>query len=198
MLQMVTKRETNTSTVLVFLALAGTTLVCGRIARAEVPFAPSKDISNGTVSGVTSLVAGAINGDGRADVVVIEGGKHAGNRETFAWFQAPAQNEGDWLRREFKPDVKLRPFLGAARLADMDGDGDLDLIVSSDMHSGGKAEADAFVFINPRPDGSAAGPWRAFKLNDATLALHHINDMEIADMDGDEKPDVVCRSLEPN
>lgn len=198
MLDAITKWKGGLTPVSPFLVLVWAAFVCVDDARSEVPFAAPRDISDGSVSGVTSLVAGDIDGDGRADVVVIEGGKHAGNRKTIAWFQAPARNDGDWRRHEFEPNVKLRPFLGAARLADMDGDGDLDLVVSSDMHSGGEAEADLFVFVNPRPNANAAGPWRAYQINDATLALHHINDMEIGDMDGDGKPDVICRSLEPN
>ena len=173
-------------------------IVYGSDAGVSIPFAAPKDISEASVSGVTSLVAGDINGDGRADVVVIEGGKTRGSRKTFAWFDAPAQNEDNWVRHDFKTDAPLRHFLGAARLADMDGDGNLDLVVSSDMHSGDTAEADVFVFSNPRPRLSAAHPWRAYRVNDVTLSLHHINDMEIADMDGDGKLDVVCRSLLPN
>ena len=166
---------------------------------AEIPqFAAPRDIAGGSISGITSLVAGDIDGDGRADVVAIEGGKHAGGRKTFAWFEAPADLEDDWQRHEFRTDVVLRPFLGAARLADMDQDSDLDLIVSSDMHSGAKMEADLFVFRNPRPQTSAADIWQAYRINSDTLRLHHINDMEIADMDGDGKQDVICRSLEPN
>ena len=110
------------------LVLAWAALARDDNARAEVPFAAPKDISNGSVSGVTSLVAGDLNGDGRADVVVIEGGKHAGGRKTFAWFEVPSQDDSDWPRHDFETDVKLRPFLGAARLADMDGDGDLDVV----------------------------------------------------------------------
>lgn len=164
----------------------------------EVPFAAPRDISGGGVSGITSLVAGDIDGDGRADVVAIEGGKHANGRRAFAWFEAPPSREDTWRRHDFQVDVALRPFLGAACLADMDGDGDLDLIVSSDMHSGGTMAADVFVFRNPRPATSADDTWQAYRLNETTLRLHHINDMAIADLDGDGKQDVVCRSLEPN
>jgi len=56
--------------------------------RADLPFAASEDISNGSVLGITSLVAGDINGDELVDVIAIEGGKHANGRKTFAWFEA--------------------------------------------------------------------------------------------------------------
>ena len=164
---------------------------------AQVPFAEAKDIANGGVSGVSSLDVADINGDGRGDVVVIEGGKHAGGRKTFAWFAAPAQVQGNWTRHEFGNDTQLRSFLGAAKLADIDGDSNVDLVVSSDNHSGGSKQADVYVYVNPGP-GNVTSAWSYHRVTSSTLALHHINDMEIADMDGDGKLDIVTRSLSPN
>ena len=164
---------------------------------AQVPFAAEVDAASGDVQGVTSMDAGDLNGDGRADIVVIEGGRNAGGRMTFSWFEAPASIQGNWVRREFGNDSQLRPFLGAAKLADMDGDSDLDLVVSSDNHSGGSQQADVYVYENPGP-GSVTGSWSFHRVTPSTLSLHHINDMEIADMDGDGKLDIVTRSLSPN
>lgn len=164
---------------------------------AQTDFANEIDLASGSVSGVSSLVAGDINGNGRGDVVVIEGGRHASGRMTLAWFASPSSAQGNWTRHEFGNDQQLRLFLGSAQLFDMDGDNDLDLIISSDNHSGGAREADLYVYQNP---GTAAvtSSWPVHRVTPQTLALHHINDMEIADLDGDNKPDIIARSLQPN
>ena len=164
----------------------------------EVSFKQPKDIAGGTVLGLSSMDAGDIDNDGLIDVVAVEGGKHAGGRKTFAWFKAPEDTQGTWQQFDVNPGAPLRLFLGAAKLADMDGDQDLDLIVSSDHHSGGSKEADVFVFINPKPNGQATSPWNWHKASGSSLPYHHINDMEIEDMDGDGKLDIVVRSLQPN
>ena len=164
----------------------------------EVSFKPPKDIAGGGVSGLSGMDAGDIDNDGLIDVVAIEGGKHAGGRKTFAWFKAPTDTQGTWQRFDVNPSAPLRSFLGAVKLADMDRDGDLDLIVSSDNHSGGRKEASVFVFINPKPNGQTSNIWNWHKANGSSLPYHHINDMEIEDMDGDGKLDIVVRSLQPN
>ena len=154
-------------------------------------------MSNGSVVGVSSLDVGDLNGDGRGDVIAIEGGKHNSGIKTFAWFAAPASIGGTWTRHNFNNSSQLRSFLGSAKVADMDGDGDIDLVVSSDNHSGGSKQADLYVYINPGA-GSMNGSWSFQRVTPSTLALHHINDMEIADMDGDGKRDIIVRSLSPN
>jgi hypothetical protein len=173
-------------------------LFISTIIAAEVSFRTPKDIAHGSISGVSSMDAGDIDGDGLVDVVVAEGGKHAGSRKTFAWFKAPTITQNAWQQFNVNPDAPLSVFLGSVKLADMDGDGDLDLIVSSDNHSGNKMEANIFVFINPMPAGQAKDSWHWQKANPTPLPYHHINDMEITDLDNDGLLDIIVRSLEPN
>lgn len=161
-----------------------------------VAFADPVDIAAGSVLGVSSLDAGDIDGDGLVDVAVIEGGKHA-TGETFAWFEAPSDEGGAWTRHEFNPAAPLKAFLGSAKLVDIDNDGDNDLVMSSDNHSGTVKDADVLVFVNPLPTGDVTGSWDYEYLCDGE-PWHHINDMEVADLDNDGLIDVVVRSLDPN
>lgn len=161
-----------------------------------VPFTEPVDISRGSVKGVSSLDARDIDGDGLIDVAVIEGGKHATGK-TFAWFKASKNARGTWRRYDFNPSAPLKLFLGSAKLVDVDNDQDTDLVVSSDNHSGGKKDTDVIVFINPLPDGDVYGTWK-YTFVARGLPYHHVNDMEVADMDNDGKMDIVVRSLEPN
>ena len=161
-----------------------------------VPFAAPHDLSNGTVTGISSLDAADLNGDGKADIAIICGGIHA-KGSYFCWYAAPECVDGDWVRHDFNPQAPLKRFLGAARFADMDGDGDIDLVVSSDMHSGETRDCDVFVLVNPLPEKAASEAW-SWHVVTRGRNWHHINDMELTDMDGDGKMDIITRSLEPN
>lgn len=162
-----------------------------------IDFVAELDVSSGSVSGVSSLDAADIDGDGLVDVLALEGGKHAGDRVTFAWFESPADPSTDaWARHDLNRPDPFRPFIGAAKLGDIDGDGDPDLVVSMDNHSGGTRSAYLYAMINPRP-GDVTADWTVHTIA-SDLAVHHINDMELADLDGDDRLDVIVRALEPN
>ena len=163
---------------------------------AQVPFAAPKDASQGTANGVQVMDAGDLNGDGRADVVALCGGIHA-NSSIFAWFKAPSTISGTWTKYNINPSNPLRRFLGSCKLADFDGDGDLDLALSSDMHSGDVMAADIYIYVNPGP-ANVQGTWSYVRVTPSTMPWHHINDMEVKDMDDDGKLDIICRSLQPN
>lgn len=184
------------------IGLAGALLliaVCSTLARADGPveFSAPVDITRGAVDGVSALDVQDLDGDGLMDLAVFEGGKHAGGRVTFAWFKAPSDISGDWVRLEFTRPSPFRPFIGAAKLGDVDGDGDYDLVVSMDNHSGATKSAYLYWLENPRPEHSATADWQVRTVA-SNLPVEHINDMALADMDRDGRLDVVIRSLTPN
>ncbi|MBD3392481.1 MAG: hypothetical protein GF410_10730, partial [Chitinivibrionales bacterium] len=173
-----------------------TVLLSSGLSFCAVSFASPKDVSDGFADGVQAMDAADLNNDGFGDVLAVCGGKHA-NSSIFAWFEAPGSIQGVWHRHDINPDHPLRSFLGSCALADFDSDGDMDLAVSSDNHSGSVKEADVYVFENPGP-AAVAGTWSYHRVTESTQPWHHINDMCVDDMDGDGKPDIICRSLEPN
>ena len=151
------------------------------------------DVNAGTF-GHSAVDAGDINKDGLTDILLVGGSAH-GAGKVFAWVEQKAN--GSWVKHNVNTNKSLRKFLGSAKLADFDGDGDLDIAISSDRHSGSTKEAEVWVFINPGKD-KVTQNWAFEQVTSKTMPWHHINDMEIADMDDDGKLDIVCRSLEPN
>jgi hypothetical protein len=75
------------------------------------------------ISGVTSVNIADLNNDQLPDIAGFEGGKHAQGRQLFAWYEAPG-----WTRHEFDPDFKPGPFTGDSEFADVDNDGDMDIV----------------------------------------------------------------------
>ena len=147
------------------------------------------------ISGVTTVNIADLNNDWLPDIAGFEGGKHAQGRQLFAWYAAP-----DWTRHEFDPDFKPGPFTGDSEFADVDNDGDLDLILPEDKHSGNlELPANLYWFENPFiPTGNAATVWKKHAIDTDIADGFHLGDVEVAFLDGDDKIDVVVRHLGNN
>ncbi len=169
---------------------SGVDLGCGN--DPAVPFKKEQDVSVGKITGLSALDLADVNGDGRLDIGVFEGGKHGKGGVNFAWLEAPA-GAGAWTQHNLPKPSPFKPFIGAAKFGDVNKDGKPDVVVSMDEHSGAPPSAYIYWLQNP----GASGTWTIHKIA-SNLAVEHINDMELADMDGDGKLDVVVRSLSPN
>jgi hypothetical protein len=180
-----------------------TVLKCCAFVVLFMAFAPVKNhgqdfriiIPDPDISGVTTVNIADLNNDKLPDIAAFEGGKHAGGRQLFAWYEAP-----DWIRHEFDPAFHPGPFTGDSEFADVDNDGDMDLILPEDKHSGNlELPANLYWFENPFiPGGNAVQVWKKHVIDSHIPNGLHLGDMDVAFLDGDDKIDVIVRHLGNN
>ncbi len=155
----------------------------------SLTFAPPKDVAAGQISGISALAVADFDQDGQVDVAVFEGGAHAGGRTTFAWLQ---KSNEVWQKHELELPDGADDFIGAAKAADIDSDGDMDLVWSNDGHSTGPIKI--FTTLNPGRE-LVYQPWESKMI--ATIEGFHANDMRIVDLDQNGNLDVIIRHKGP-
>jgi hypothetical protein len=115
-----------------------------------------------------------VNGDGRQDVVLAPSESEDGK---FAWYEAAKPKTGPWIEHVIDPSVS---YFHTFKAADMDGDGDLDL-VTAEMHQ--SADPDEVSVYRNQGGGLA---WTQQVIG--TAGSHNLR---IADIDADGDVDVV-------
>jgi hypothetical protein len=115
--------------------------------------------------------AGDLDGDGRADLLAAS----ASGGGTW-WYRAPGWSKHLLAEGGFTTDMAV---------GDIDGDGCLDVVIPEN-------EAGLLWLQNPLSEGRdpASGPWKAHNISPLGAAMH---DVELADLDGDGRLDVVTR-----
>jgi hypothetical protein len=119
------------------------------------------------------LAVGDIDGDGCTDVV------GSIDEHDLHWFANPCDGSGDWTAH---PLGATENWADRAQLADIDGDGRLDLVVSDE--NGEDDGAGTFWFASP---SDPTEPWE--RRDVATQGS--TNAMSVYDVDGDGRPDIV-------
>ncbi len=125
-------------------------------------------------------MAGDIDGDGLPDVVIA--GK--GPSEPLTWYRYP-----DW--RATVIAVSTEEWSNDGKLGDIDGDGDLDIVLPDARVS----PDNVFWFENPRPSGDPADGSR-WKRHSIGYTKEWCKDIHVADLDGDGRLDVAARPAE--
>ena len=130
-------------------------------------------------SGNTGVVGtGDFNGDGINDVAIaIENG--------FVWYPGPDFAGADESRIG---DGSGRSYGGTA--IDMNDDGWPDLVASDGAINSGPGRL--WLFVHPGSAAAASDPWERIEIY--TEDVWHQNDLEVIDMDGDARLDVVIRT----
>lgn len=143
-----------------------------------VPFSPQQTISADTV-GALSAFAGDLDRDGDLDIVTVgQGDLFGGEPSEVAWHEK--LGNGSFASAQSIATYSTGPL--SVRAADIDCDGDLDLVVASVV--------DSKIDWRENLDGEGAfGPSRSISASAGT-----VRSVFIADMDRDGDPDVLAAS----
>ena len=125
----------------------------------------------------TKITSGDWNGDGRADLLV---GSSSGR--IYAYENQNSETESNWVRREFLAFAPNQRRYSAPTLADLDGDGDLDVVVGN---RSGRLE----LILN---QGDAKQPnWVVTNVHFFQIDVGNDSFPALSDLDGDADLDLL-------
>ncbi len=126
------------------------------------------------------IAAGDIDGDGDLDIAAVQADGH-----DVIWLENPGALILEWkVHAVGRPTSDPQVCLDRVALADLNGDGRLDIIVTEERQDW-KLEAHLYWF--EAPADPKVGKW-----NHSVIARHRsLNSMDIADVDGDNVVDIV-------
>ncbi len=162
-----------------------TTFRCGdpRLPMATPSFAEAVVLEANQGTGGTA--SGDLDGDGRDEFVA------------QIQFKIYDWDGGNWTAHDILPnlDGRRNRFAGDIELADVDKDGDLDIVVPDSDNSGSQGAISWFE--NP---GALDGSWQehvvtTFDGNGAENSVEHLSELEVADIDANGWVDIVVRDI---
>lgn len=144
---------------------------------------PPDDFRPSFAFNATKSVVCDINGDGHNDIVFVDAEIPGGK----VWWMENLDGDGRRWRRHEVPnaDPVRRGAYHSLQVADLDGDGDLDIFTCEMEAVGGAADPRWYIWENL--DG-AGGAWREHVILDANLGGH---EAVVADFTGNGRPDLI-------
>jgi hypothetical protein len=124
-----------------------------------------------------TVAVGDVDGDGRNDVILVPS-ELRGQTSRIAWYEAVNASKNQWIEHVIEHQVET--VYHSLQLADMDGDGQLD-IITAQMHQGVDPD-DVMVYLNHKGGES----WQRLVISDKGS-----HGLQVADVDGNGKPDVM-------
>ena len=125
-----------------------------------------------------------LDSDGDQDVVMAHGRRIEADpdvgRHGVVWYENVGLKQGDvlWQRHVVGP----LPYAFEAVASDLDGDGDQDVVATA------WSKGDRVVWFENK------GAWRDWKMHVIKVGFHAANQVIVADLDGDQLPDIVSSS----
>ncbi|MFC1504785.1 FG-GAP repeat domain-containing protein [Spirochaetota bacterium] len=133
-----------------------------------------------------SRVIGDVNGDGKGDLVAIGGIYDAQSIKVFAWYDVTPTS---FIKHPINnTQLDNMGYNGDADLADLDNDGDLD-IITIDTKKG--VAGYVKIFINPGNLGSNPNAVWPVQVAHTVAGVWEMKDVEVADFDKDGKLDIL-------